>query len=82
MNRSEKWYYGLHLNEYRYKHLNFTKHRTREGAEAKHTIPYSGTCYTDYSREIFKGCTELEKWAEECCYEIDWEKMTLTYKGR
>jgi hypothetical protein len=76
------WYFGLHLNEYAYRRVRFTKHKTRDLAEKKHS-PYfkneESPVSQDFSTYVFQGVQELESWAKECNYSIDWDEMLLTY---
>lgn len=87
-------YFAFALNEFKFRRISFTAHRTQEAAEAS-AYKLSGqrrrgamrdfngaeSAYSDLYPEIKCSREELEAWAKECHYKIDWKNRILLYKG-
>jgi hypothetical protein len=70
-------YYAFALNEYRYKRISFSVHRTLKAAERaafKFAGPYKGNAYSDLEQYVL---TDIEAWADEYSYSIDWDNRIL-----
>lgn len=76
-------YFGFNINEYNYKQIDFTIHRTREAAEKKHRVHFiqgEMPVSADLETIVIEGRDKFILWAFECDYWIDWKNKTLLHK--
>jgi hypothetical protein len=87
-------YFAFALNEFRYRRVHFTKHKTKEAAE-KSAYRLSGqdrrrrrrdfngaeSANDDLYPHVLNGKAALDSWAKECNYKIDFKEMVMIYVG-
>lgn len=70
--------YAFAINEYHYKRVPILKCRTIESASRKlrRLYKYKGSAMSDF--EFYELTKEqLEKWAADCDYDIDWTTLVM-----
>lgn len=73
-------FFAFAINEYRWQRVRFTRHFSRTAAERRHRVrftAYEDPVSADLSVIILEGRDALERWAEECNYDIDWRNGCL-----
>lgn len=79
-------YFAFEVNEYHWKRISFTHHRTLKGAEiaasktAKNFVNYESPVEDDVTPMVMNNRTELESFAQEHGYRIDWIEMKMIHK--
>lgn len=86
-------FYAFALNEFQYKRVQFSLHRTQVAAEAaayrfsgqkrrQKRRDFNGTeaPQDDLFPQVIAGLEGFEKWAKESRYKIDWTNRELIYQ--
>lgn len=92
--KTREWFYAFALNEYSYRRVSFTRHKSRIAAETSAyklsgqkrrgiMRDYNGaeTAQNDLYPQVIEGTDALEAWAKESSYKVDYNAGLLLYMG-